>query len=223
MSRIKKFTSVFGENWVIGRHLIPHIRSIGEKKYGVVLDLACGESPFREYFTEVGEYLRMDRCAVDSEVREGDMHAIPLESASIDLVILFQALSDVPVPTRVLEEISRILLPGGRIVVFESMSYPEHDMPYDYYRIMPAGLLWMARECGLETESCTYLGGLFTRFAVLWSNFVMGAVSRYKVLYPLAAAGTAAGNVLCYALDSCAMRISLASDYIAVLRKPVSE
>lgn len=218
MTRIKKFTSVSGEAWVVGRYLIPKIRDIGAGKYGVVLDLACGESPFRKYFVDTGTYLRMDRHAVDPEVTEADMHAIPLESGSVDLVILSQALSDVPVPAKVLEEIARVLTPAGRVVVFESMSYPQHDMPYDYYRIMPMGLTWIAHESGLDMEECTYLGGIFTRFASLWADFIMGAGKRYALLYPFATIGTIAGNMLFYALDSVAMRESLASDYLAILK-----
>lgn len=219
MARIKKFTSVFGEAWVVGRHLIPRMREIGARKYGVVLDLACGESPFRGYFVDTGTYLRMDRHAADQEVTVADMHSIPLEDGSIDLVILSQALSDVPEPAKVLEEIGRVLRPGGRVVIFESMAYPEHDMPYDYWRIMPKGLSWIAGQSGFAVEECAYLGGLFTRFASLWADYVMGSLKRHLLLHPVAAAGTAVGNLACCLMDGLAMRPSLASDYLAVLRR----
>lgn len=219
MARIRKFTSVFGEAWVVGRQLIPRMREIGERQYDVVLDLACGESPFREFFIDTGTYLRMDRHAADPGVSLADMHAIPLDCESVDLVILSQALSDVPDPIIVMTEIGRILRPGGHVVVFESMSYPEHDMPYDYYRIMPMGLSWIAGKSGFEMEECTYLGGLFTRIASIWADFIMGWLRTFGLLHPLAKAGTAIGNLTCYALDTMVMKNSLASDYLAVLRR----
>lgn len=56
------------------------------------------------------------------------MLAIPLEANSVDIVLLFQAITDVPYPAAVvLMEIRRVLRSGGQLVVFESMAYPEDD------------------------------------------------------------------------------------------------
>lgn len=218
--RLAKFTSVFGENWVTGRYLMPRLRTLGQSHYNAILDLACGDSPYRGYFPDVGRYLRVDYKPRDPEVMDGDMRAIPLADGSVDLVILSQALSDVPAPADVLRELVRVLVPGGRVIVFESMCYPEHDMPHDYYRLMPAGLTWQANEIGMIVAELTYLGGLFTRFASLWNSCVMGALKRFALLRPFAALGTAAGNLACYALDRIAMHPRLASDYLAVLQVP---
>ena len=49
-SRFRKFKSVFGENWHVGRYLLPRLQAIGADTNGVVLDLACGESPFKGFF-----------------------------------------------------------------------------------------------------------------------------------------------------------------------------
>jgi SAM-dependent methyltransferase len=217
-SRIYRFTSIFGEAWLVGHYLLPKLRALGGERYEVVLDLACGESPFRELFSDVGQYLRVDRSSMDPEVIDGDMRAIPIVDSSVDLVILSQALSDVPVPAMVLNELARVLVGGGRVIVFESMSYPEHDMPCDYYRLMPSGLNWLATEAGFKVEECTYLGGLFTRFASLWADFVMGKLKQHWLTRPFAAPGIAAGNIICFVLDRLMTRRNLASDYLAVLR-----
>jgi SAM-dependent methyltransferase len=217
MNRLAKFTSVFGENWVVGRYLLPELMRLGEKQHGVLLDLACGESPFRSCFPKVEAYLRVDRNPLDPEVILGDMLAIPLASQSVDLVLLFQAITDVPNPLAVLKEVRRVLRPGGRLLVFESMDYPEHDAPYDFYRLMPEGLRAIAGDAGLQLRECTRLGGLFTRFAALWNSFVMGGLKRYAVLRPLAHLGLACSNLLCYGLDLLVPHPRLASDYLAVL------
>lgn len=221
-TRLAKFTSVFGENWVTGRYLLPRLRMLGRAHYNTVLDLACGDSPYRGFFINVDRYVRVDRAPRDPGVIDGDMRAIPMPDHSVDVVILSQALSDVPVPAEVLRELARVLVPGGRAVIFESMCYPEHDMPHDYYRLMPAGLEWLAGECDLRVEDLAYLGGLFTRFASLWNGCVMGALKRFRVLRPIAALGIATGNVSCYTLDRLAMHPRLASDYLAILRTPAA-
>ncbi len=217
-SRFRKFKSVFGENWHVGRYLLPRLQAIGADTNGVVLDLACGESPFKGFFPKARGYLRIDRFPSDPEVLHGDMRAIPLPGNSVDFVILSQALSDVPVPIDVLKELARILMPGGQVLVFESMAYPEHDMPYDYYRLMPAGLSYLAEHAGFDTQELTYLGGIFTRFSELWANHIMGALKQFPMLRPAAAIGIAAGNIICYCLDRAVSRPRLASDYLAILR-----
>ena len=217
-SRLTSFTSVFGENWHVGRYLLPLLRSFGAGMNGVVLDLACGESPFRGYFPSARRYLRVDRLPCDPEVMDGDMRTIPLPANCVDLVILSQALTDVPMPIEVLNELARILVPGGQVLVFESMAYPEHDMPYDYYRLMPSGLSQLAEDAGFDTQELIYLGGLFTRFSQLWASYIMGALKQFAILRPVAALGIAAGNIVCHGLDRVVARPRLASDYLAILR-----
>lgn len=217
MRRLAKFTSVFGENWVVGRYLLPVLIRLGQEQRGVLLDLACGESPFRSFFPKVEAYMRVDLNPFDPEVTPGDMLAIPLASQSVDVVLLFQAITDVPNPLEVLKEVRRVLRPGGQLLVFESIAYPEHDAPYDFYRLMPEGLRALTADAGLHMRECTYLGGLFTRFATLWSNFLMGGLKTHFILRPLAHLGVACGNLLCYGLDRLAPHPRLASDYLAVI------
>lgn len=217
MDRLKKFTSVFGENWVVGRYLLPQLVRLGAEQHGVLLDLACGESPFRSYFPKVEAYLRIDRNSDDPGVTQGDMLAIPLENQSVDMVLLFQAITDVAKPGDVLKEVRRVLRPGGRLLVFESMTYPEHDAPYDFYRLMPEGLRALAENSGLTMRKCLRLGGLFTRFASLWNTFVMGQLMKYTLLRPFAYLGRTGCNLLCYFLDRLFPHSRLASDYLAIL------
>ena len=217
MSRPRKFESVFGENWVVGRYLLPVLERIGRTQRGVVLDLACGESPFRKCFPNARQYLRVDRDPLDAEVIRGDMRCVPLPDLSVDTVLLCQAITDVPDPSAVLKEARRMLRTGGKVIVFESMCYPEHDAPHDYLRLMPEGLRAIADAAGLQMRECMRLGGLFTRFASLWNTCVMGGLMRYRVLQPVGLLGVAVANFVCYALDRMAPHPRLASDYLAVL------
>ncbi|MEZ5591153.1 MAG: class I SAM-dependent methyltransferase [Gammaproteobacteria bacterium] len=217
MSRLAKFNSVFGENWVVGKYLLPMLGRLGREQHGVLLDLACGESPFRVYFPKVKAYLRVDRTPLDPGAISGDMLAIPLANQSVDVVLLFQAITDVSNPVDVLKEVRRVLRPGGQLLIFESMAYPEHDTPYDFYRLMPDGLRALAVDAGLNLQECMRLGGLFTRFASLWNTFVMGEFKRHAALRPFGYLGIAGANLLCYALDRLLLHPRLASDYLAVL------
>lgn len=217
MSRQKRFASVFGENWVVGRYLLPQLKQVGKECRGILLDLACGESPFQSFFPSVESYIRVDLHPLDADVIQGDMLDVPVESHSIDHMLLFQAISDVPNPVDVLKEAKRVLKPDGSLFIFESMAYPEHDAPHDFYRIMPFGLRSIAGEAGLRVQEIRYLGGVFTRFSSLWSIFLMGGLRRHRLLRPFAYVGIAAGNLVFYGLDRLAMHPRLASDYLAIL------
>lgn len=110
-----------------------------------------------------------------------------------------------------------MLRTGGMVIVFESMCYPEHDAPHDYFRVMPEGLRAVGNVAGLQMRECMRLGGLFTRFASLWNTCLMGGLMRYRALQPVGVLGVAAANLVCYALDRIAPHPRLASDYLAVL------
>lgn len=219
MSRFKSFSSIRGANWIVGQKLLPLLEEIGRAERGDILDLGCGESPFRGYFDCARSYRRVDRVAEDPDVVPGDLKDIPFPGNAFDLVLLFQALTDVPCTDSVLCEIRRVLRPGGRLLVFESMCYPEHDAPHDYYRLMPQGLTWIAAKTGFRVDEVVPLGGLFARFASLWNTFVMGRLTSWQVTWPLGALGIIAANVVCFSLDRLLPHPRLAPDYLAVLSR----
>lgn len=215
MKRIETFSRVIGKDWLNGRYLLPLLKMWGESETGTVLDLGCGQSPFKIYFVNAGQYIRMDRHPTDNEVIQADMQQIPLGGDSTDCVLLFQALSDSAEPELCLKEIHRVLKSGGRLIVYESVCYPEHDLPHDYFRIMPAGMNHLARRAGFAHWETVRLGGGFNRFAMLWNTYLMGRIGLYSILRPVAMIGTMVCNILCYASDRLAPHPNLATDYIA--------
>ena len=96
--------------------------------------------------------------------------------------------------------------------MFESMGYPEHDAPHDFYRLMPEGLRHLGAEAGLQVRECVRLGGLFTRFACLWNNFLMHRMKHPVLLRPFGHLGVLSANLVCYMLDGVFSHPRLASD-----------
>ena len=222
MARPTAFERPWGTNWVTGRSLLPLLEEWGGEIRGTVVDVGCGQSPFRHLFPRAKSFVRLDRFPADSEVIAADACSLPLADASADAVLYFQVLADVAEPRRALLEAFRVLRPGGQVFVFESMAYPEHDMPHDYYRIMPAGLAFLAEGAGFEVKAMERLGGLFTRWPILWNVVIVSRISRIPLLAPLAFAASVVSNVLCHGLDRLYRRPSLASDYLARLVKPAA-
>jgi len=79
-----------------------------------------------------------------ADMREGlgvdvllNLHDIDLPSESVGAVLCLDTLEHVEYPHMALEEIHRILKPGGIAVISSVMNFPIHDYPYDYWRFTP--------------------------------------------------------------------------------------
>ncbi|MBU1056543.1 MAG: class I SAM-dependent methyltransferase [Proteobacteria bacterium] len=81
---------------------------------------------------------------VGADMREGpgvdkllDLHDIDLPSGSAGTVLCIDTLEHVEYPHKALEEIHRIIVPDGVVVITSVMDFPIHDYPYDYWRFTP--------------------------------------------------------------------------------------
>ncbi len=102
-----------------------------------VLDVGCGPGNFTRTFARAagaGLVVGLDasRTMLERAVGEthagnvayvrGDAGALPFRDASFDAVCCFAALYLIERPTRALDEISRVLAPGGRVALLSSCS-----------------------------------------------------------------------------------------------------
>ena len=100
-----------------------------------VLDLACGPGNFTREFARVADEglvvgLDASQAMLAVAVREtesanvayvrGDACALPFSDGSFDAVCCFAALYLIEQPMRALDEIARVLAPGGRVALLSS-------------------------------------------------------------------------------------------------------
>ena len=148
---------------------------------GVLLDLGCGKAPFYElYAPHVSDVLCTDwpnslhgRAYIDfaSDLSTG----IPLRDASVDTMVVSDVLEHVYRPQIVLNEMYRVLKPGGAVLMNVPFVYCVHEAPHDYFRYTQFAVSRMAEDAGFAIEVLDPLGGKFLAFADVAGKALQGA------------------------------------------------
>jgi SAM-dependent methyltransferase len=159
---------------------------------GRLLDIGCGNSPFRHLLDPA----RTQYQGIDVEVASSfgyknpdtiyyDGKVIPFPDDSFDAVLCTEVLEHVPDHGPFVREMHRVLKPGGLALVTLPWSARFHYQPHDYHRYTPTmlGLIFAAfRECTVRPRG--------TDFSSIASKSVVAYVRNLlRMLKPAAPAG----------------------------------
>ena len=104
-----------------------------------------------------------------------DVRAIPLPTASADIVLALEVLEHIPETDAAISEMSRILRPGGALVLTVPFMFGVHDF-MDYYRFTPLGLSEILARHGLTLAEVRRRGGTFVASTGLVRNLILNAI-----------------------------------------------
>jgi ubiquinone/menaquinone biosynthesis C-methylase UbiE len=107
----------------------------GEQKYKKHCDhLIYTSQDFNEYNGTGDETgLQIGNWDVTKTNIVSDICSIPLDDASFDSVICTEVLEHVPDPIKVIAELTRLLRPGGKLILTAPFASMVHLAPYYYY------------------------------------------------------------------------------------------
>ena len=111
-----------------------------------MLDVGCGTMPYKRFFSAkdyVGLEVQSSGAALDLKNPTEWFDGLNIErpDCSVDVVLCTQVLEHAERHTYLLEEIFRVLKPGGELIVTVPFIYEEHEQPYDFRRWTSFGLV----------------------------------------------------------------------------------
>jgi SAM-dependent methyltransferase len=129
---------------------------------GSLIDVGCGSQPYRKLF-DLKSYVGLD---IDSPVTRKyrtaddlyDGGGFPYADNKFDSALCNQVLEHVFNPVEFLQEVNRILKPGGLLLLTVPFVWDEHEQPYDYARYTSFGLLDLLRKSGFAIRQHRKLG-----------------------------------------------------------------
>lgn len=135
---------------------------------GRTLDIGAQNGPYAACFP--------NRVALDIRRGRGvqiigDAQALGIAGSTFDVVLCTEVLEHLPEPQRAIDEMFRVLKPGGMLLLTTRFLFPIHDAPHDYYRFTKYGLRHLLRNFVIvdlqeETDSVGTIAVLLQRLGM---------------------------------------------------------
>jgi len=152
--------------------------------HGEVLDSGCGCMPYKELVLKnklVKKYVGMD---IDYGLNYSDVKpdilwdglVMPFDDNHFDIVISTEVLEHIADPYQYLNEVKRVLKPGGSFFFTVPFLMSLHEVPHDYYRYTPYALDRIFNKVEFDTIKIKPMGGYHAAVAHmlgLWVNMFL--------------------------------------------------
>lgn len=157
------------------------------KRYmkGVTLDVGGGRKRGNFKVPSAATWVVLDNGREFCPHMVGDAQNIPVKSNAVDCVKCTELLEHVEHPEKVLDEISRILKPGGILILSTPFSFGIHSDPYDFQRFTDQKLKRMLED-NFHIVTLKKQGLYFTVLSYMIRECILNSKRTIKrFLYPL--------------------------------------
>lgn len=214
MSKIRKWAKLLAQTplhpqWLLGAKTAPPGVACAS---GRILDIGAADRWIESKLPPSVEYMALDYPSTGRDLYGsrpdvfGDGARLPFVDGCLDGVLCLEVLEHVPEPESVLNEVARVLKPGGRAWITMPFLYPLHDAPFDFQRFTEYGLRRSIRRVGLEVTSLRKSGHAIRTAGLLACLAIAGAVYDRRgwlkwFLLPFAAIMVLFANIAAWALS----------------------
>ena len=174
-------------DFIIQQKIIEFINN-NNNYYESVLDYGAGNSPYRPY-VPCKEYITAD---ISQNSNMNIDHIINCDKLKIpdnnfDLILLLDVLEHVLNPVNVINELKRLLKPGGSLIVSVPFMYREHETPNDFVRYTSFGIKRLFESMGGTISRSEKVGNAYLTLLILFleRNIYNGEIysgSRLSIL-----------------------------------------
>ena len=176
---------------------------------GDLLDVGCGTMPYRKLFS-VTSYTGLEYDTPIARQRGVanayyDGTTFPFENRKFDALLCNQVLEHVFTPDNFVNELARVIKPGGRLMLTVPFIWDEHEQPYDFARYTTFGLRALLERNGFRIlVQKRLLGDASVLFQLLnvylfkiigCKNIFFKAISRVFLHAPISLLGLLAGKL----------------------------
>ena len=148
---------------------------------GRILDIGCGQQEVN--YGNSGQIIRLDIRKTQGIDIVADAHNLPFQDSVFSGIICKEVLEHLHHPHKAVDEMRRVLLPGGKLVASMPFYHPIHSPPNDYFRFTKFGLQMLFEQW--SQVSIRAKNGLLGTLGI---HIVRLAYARFliiKILYPL--------------------------------------
>lgn len=186
LSRIARRTSDWVDlQWSL---LERSLRSVAPQARGRLLDVGCGDKPYEPWFRPyVRTYLGIEQASTFGVTSAGGRRGpdlvygggrLPFRDQAFDTVLSVQVLEHTPHPQVLVDEMARVLVPGGLLILTAPFQFRLHEEPYDFFRYSPHGLRVMCDAAGLEVIETMPQGSLWSVVGHKLNTFLAFRLAR---------------------------------------------
>ncbi len=151
------------------------LRKLLPTLHGKVLDVGCGQKPYRNWFTNVSEYIGID---VDEQSKADILinpeTSWPFPDEYFDVILSTQVLEHVKDIKITVNEIHRVLKPDGIAIFSFPFLYNEHGAPWDFRRFTVYGAINLFPDWKvIYIRPLGKIGSTLALLCLNWIDFMM--------------------------------------------------
>ena len=146
---------------------------------GRLLDVGCGNKPYRNLFINVTEYIGIDRPSSVDNSRPGFANRrkhydvvgagddLPFKDCLFDTILCTQVIEHFPDPIKFFRESARVSLPEAKLLLTAPLVNPVHEAPYDFFRYTNYGLTELCNRGCWRVKEIKPFGGAWLAIGYL--------------------------------------------------------
>lgn len=173
------------------------IKTLREYKIrGNLLDVGCGQKPYRLLFHNIKSYKGIDfqSHSVNKDMNFGapdyffsnnylvDLK-LPFNDCQFDNTVSFQVLEHHKDPNKMIKEMARVTKRGGYIMISAPFIWGIHEEPNDFFRFTEYAFINLFNKHSCKVLTIRRQGSLFSSISILSNEYINHFCSKSKIHY----------------------------------------